>query len=64
MDQKQFSLVAGAIFAVVAVVHIHRIYFDWPVAIDNWIVPMWVSWIGLIVAGCLSYFGLRLATRN
>ena len=25
---------------------------------------MWVSWIGLIVTGGLSYFELRLAARN
>jgi hypothetical protein len=36
----------------------------WPIVIDNWTAPMWVSWIGLIVAGCLSYFGLRLAIRG
>jgi hypothetical protein len=64
MDQKQFSLVAGAIFATVAAVHLLRIYLGWPVVIDNWTAPMWVSWIGLIVAGGLSYFGLRLATRG
>jgi hypothetical protein len=64
MDQKQFSLVAGAIFAVVAVVHLLRIYLGWPVVIDNWLAPMWVSWIGVIIAGGLSYLGLRLATRH
>jgi hypothetical protein len=64
MDQKQFSLLAGVIFAVVAAVHLLRIYLGWPVVIDNWTVPMWVSWIGFIVAGCLSYFGLRLTTRK
>ena len=54
MDQKQFSLVAGAIFAVVAAVHLLRVYMGWPVVIGNWDVPMWLSWIGLIVAGGLS----------
>jgi hypothetical protein len=64
MDQKQFSFVAGAIFAVVAAVHLLRIYMGWPVIIDGWEAPIWVSWIAVIVAGCLSYFGLRLAARN
>ena len=27
-------------------------------------VPMWLSWIGLVVAGGLSYFGIRLAMRG
>jgi hypothetical protein len=36
----------------------------WEIVIGSWSVPMWVSWIGLVVAGALSFFGLRLAARN
>jgi len=32
-----------------------------PVTIGEWAAPMWVSWAGVIVAGGLSYFGLRFA---
>jgi hypothetical protein len=64
MSQKTFTLLAGIIFAIVALLHLLRIYTGWPVVLGNWIVPMWVSWIGLIVAGCLSYFGLSLALRR
>ena len=63
MDQKTFSVVAGAIFALVALLHLVRIYMGWPVVIGSWTVPMWVSWIGLVVAGALSYLGLRFAAR-
>ena len=64
MDQKTFSVVAGAIFALVALLHLVRIYMGWPVVIGSWTVPMWVSWIGLIVAGALSYLGPSLAARS
>jgi len=64
MDQKTFSMVAGTIFAIVAVVHLLRILLGWPAVIGDWTVPMWVSWIGLVVAGVLGYFGLRLGTRH
>jgi len=64
MDQKTFSVVAGVIFALVALLHLSRIYMGWPVVIGSWTAPMWASWIGLVGAGGLSYFGLRLATRN
>jgi rhodanese-related sulfurtransferase len=33
MDQKTFSIVAGVIFAAVALFHLVRIYMDWPVMI-------------------------------
>ena len=55
MDQKTFTLLAGVIFAVVALLHLLRISMGWPVVIDDWTVPMWVSWIALVVAGGLSY---------
>jgi hypothetical protein len=64
MDRKTFFIVAGIIFALVALVHLARIYMDWPVVIGDWSVPIWVSWIGLVVAGGLAIFGLRLAARD
>ena len=64
MDQKTFTIVAGAIFALVALLHVLRILMGWPAVIGGWNVPMWVSWIGLVVAGGLSYFGLSLAMRR
>ena len=60
MDQKMFSVVAGVIFAVVALFHL----VGWPVTIGDCSVPMWVSWIGLVVAVGLAFFGLRLAERD
>jgi hypothetical protein len=41
-----------------------RIFFGWPAVIGGWTVPMWLSWIGLVVAGGLSYFGINLAMRG
>jgi len=64
MDQKRFSVVAGAIFALVALLHLMRIFVGWSVLIGSWMVPMWVSWIAFVVAGVLSYFGLSLAART
>ena len=64
MDQKSFTLLAGVIFAIVALLHLLRIYMGWPVVIGDWTVPMWVSWIAVVVAGGLSYFGLSFAPRR
>ena len=64
MDQKRFNMVAGVIFAAVALLHALRILMGWPVVIGGWTVPMWVSGIGLIVAGGLSYFALGVVRRR
>jgi hypothetical protein len=64
MDAKTFSLVAGIIFAVVALFHLVRIFAEWTVIIGDWSVPNSVSWIALIVAGGLALVGLRLGQRE
>lgn len=61
MSHKSFFLIAGAIFGLVALAHLLRIVLAVPVTIGEWAAPMWVSWLGMILAGGLSYFGLRFA---
>ncbi|CAN7670560.1 hypothetical protein LJR231_005333 [Phyllobacterium sp. LjRoot231] len=63
MTEKTFSILAAAIFGVVAVLHLVRILIGWSIVVDGWTVPMWVSWVGLIIAGALSYYGAKLAMR-
>ena len=64
MDQKTFNIIAGVIFALVALFHLLRVAMGWPAVIGGWAVPMWVSWIALVVTAGLSYFGLSLAMRR
>jgi hypothetical protein len=55
MSQKTFSLVAGVFFLLVALGHALRIAFGSSVVIQNTPIPLWISWIALIVAGYLAY---------
>jgi hypothetical protein len=64
MNLKNFTLLAGVIFAIVALAHLLRVFMGWPIVIDNWTVPMWLSWIALVFAGGLSYFGFGLVSRS
>ena len=54
MDAKTFSLMAGVIFAVVALFHLVRIFAQWTIIIGDWSVPKSVSWVALVVAGGLG----------
>jgi len=63
MDGKTYFLVAGIIFTLVALFHLVRIFMEWTVIIGDWPIPMWVSWIALVVAGGLALLGLRLSER-
>ena len=64
MDQKTFSLVAGLIFAVVALFHLVRIFEEWTLIVGDWSVPKWVSWVALVVAGALALIGLRISQQE
>jgi hypothetical protein len=63
MSQRTFTIIASVMFGVVALLQALRIFLGWPVGIGGWSVPMWFSWIIVVVAGGLSYFGINLAMR-
>ncbi len=63
MNRGTFCIVAAVIFAIVALLHLLRVYMGWPVVIGDWSAPMWVSWIALVVAGVLAIWGLAFAAR-
>ena len=64
MSEKTFAAIAAAIFGLVALMHLLRLVMGWSIVIEAWTVPMWLSWVGLVVAGALSYFGARFARRS
>jgi len=64
MSQKSFSLVAGLIFLLVAVMHALRLALGWHVTFGGWTLPMWVSGVALVITGFLAYQGLRLSRHS
>ena len=64
MGQKTFSLVAGLIFLLIAVMHGLRLAFKWEVILNGWSVPMWVSAVAIVIAAYLAFEGLKLGRRS
>jgi hypothetical protein len=64
MSEKTFTTVASVIFVFVALIQVLRVFYGWPVAIGGWSVPMWISWVIVVIAGALSYLGISLAMRK
>ena len=64
MSQKIFSVVAGLVFLLIAIMHGLRLAFTWEVVLNGWSVPMWVSWLALVIAGFLAFEGLKLGRRG
>lgn len=51
---KPFTTIAVVVFALVAVVHLIRLFTGWEVIVNGFVVPVWASLVGLIVAGGLA----------
>ena len=59
MGHKEYCAVSGVLFALVALAHLLRIAYGMPVQVDNYSVPMYVSWIGFIVPGALAVWAFQ-----
>lgn len=59
LNRNTYMTVTATLFLIVAVVHLLRIILGWHVEIGGLIIPLWVSWLALLVAGALAYFGFR-----
>ena len=52
--RKPFTLIAAAIFALMALVHIYRIATDFQIIVGTHTLPMTVSYVGVVVTGILA----------
>ncbi len=61
IEQKTVAVVSGVVFILVALLHLLRLIFGWSAVFNGWSVPMWVSILGLIVAGALVWMNFSAA---
>ena len=63
MNHKNYCLVSGILFSIVAIAHLLRILNGISVQVDDYSVPMLVSWVGLVVPAALAAWAFRLTRR-
>jgi hypothetical protein len=61
MGHKEYCVVSGVLFSLVALAHLLRIILAMPVQVDEFDVPMLVSWVGLVVPSGLAFWAFRLS---
>ena len=61
MDQRTYNIVTAALFLIIAVLHLLRVILGWPARIGGLDIPLWASWLAILVAGALAYCGFRLS---
>lgn len=57
---RAYLQISGAVFGLIALAHLLRLFGHWPIDLAGHIVPLWASWLGLLLAGGLSIWALRL----
>ena len=60
MGRKEYCAISGVLFALVACAHLLRIVNGLSVQVDEYMVPMFASWIGFAVPGLLAVWAFRL----
>ncbi|GLQ48358.1 hypothetical protein GCM10007862_34090 [Dyella lipolytica] len=61
--QSKYAVVSGTVFGVVAAVQAIRAVNQWPVQIGSFAVPVWFSWVALVVAGGLCVWAFKSERR-
>lgn len=56
---SKYVVVSGVLFGVIAVVQAVRALNQWPVQVAGFDVPVWVSWVAMVVAGSLCVWAFR-----
>jgi hypothetical protein len=59
MNPSAFRRVAAIVFGIIALAHATRLAIALPVQVGTVSVPVWASWVALLVTGALSIWGFR-----
>jgi len=62
MNATSYARLAGAVFAVVALLQLARALAGWSVAFEGTAIPVWASWIACVVAGALAWLGVTVGS--
>jgi hypothetical protein len=58
---RPFTWIAAALFALAGIVHIVRVFTHFQVVFGTHVIPMWVSYVAIVVAVFLSWMLCREA---
>jgi magnesium-transporting ATPase (P-type) len=56
---KPFTMIAVVIFALMALIHIYRLFTNFQIILGSHTIPMWASYAGVVVAGGLALMVYR-----
>lgn len=60
---RYYLRVSGTVFGLIALGHLLRLLYRVPAELGQWVVPVWVSVIGVLLPGALALWAFRLVRR-
>ena len=63
LDKKQFLTLAAVIFGIVALLHLLRSIFSWSLVVENFSVPLYFSYVVVIILSYLSWQMYNLSKK-
>jgi len=64
MKSRNYCLVSGLIFMLVALAHLARLIYGWQIQLADILLPMWVSWVGLVIPALLALWAFSVIPGN
>jgi hypothetical protein len=64
MKRSGYQTISGVVFGLIALGQGIRAVIQMPVQVGNQSVPVWLSWIAVVVAGSLCIWAFRSSAAN
>jgi hypothetical protein len=64
MKSNGYELVSGIVFGVIAALQATRAVLQVPAQVGAHEVPVWISWVAVVVAGSLCLWAFRAARQG
>jgi len=61
MRSRPFTWIAAIIFALLAALHIYRVITHFQIILGSHVIPLWCSYVGIVVSAFLSWMLCREA---
>ena len=63
MKESLYFKITGIIFLIIFILHLIRLIYKWDVQFNNIIIPLWVSWMFLVISGYLVFSAFKLSKK-
>lgn len=64
MNSQKYIEISGLVFIVAAILHLVRASAGWSLVINGYAVPIYVSWVVVVLIGFMAYQSLELKEKK